>query len=53
MSRIIFYLKCDHCGKEYDNLFISFGHPENDFVYEWKCEECGGINEYLVKALPY
>ena len=51
MSRIITYLKCEKCGKEYDNIYYSFGHPEEDFTWNWKCE-CNHINKELIKALP-
>ena len=51
MSRIVTFLKCDHCEKEYDT-YISFGHPNEDFVWSWQCKECSGVNDYLVKALP-
>lgn len=32
MSRIITYLKCDKCGKEYKNIYISLGYPDKDFI---------------------
>lgn len=51
MSRIITHEKCDKCGKEY-NTYISFGHPDKDFTWKWKCDECGHINERLIKAMP-
>lgn len=51
MSRIITYEKCDKCGKEYKDIYISFGHPDEDFTWKWKCE-CGFKNERLIKALP-
>ena len=50
MSRIITYLKCDKCGKE-RNIYISFGHPDEDFTWNWKCE-CGHVNEKLIEAMP-
>lgn len=53
MSRIIFYEKCDKCGKEYTDFYISFGHPEKDVIWRWECEECGAVNERLIKALPW
>lgn len=52
MSRIITNFKCDHCGKEY-NTYISFGHPDNDFVWKWKCDKCNKVNKYLVEAMPH
>ena len=53
MSQIIRYLKCPHCGKEYDDIYISFGHPVEDFIWKWECKECHNVNEYLVGALPW
>lgn len=50
MSQIITYLKCDHCGKEYKDIYVSFGHPEKDFVWKWKCDSCKHVNEKLIKA---
>ena len=52
MSRIITYEKCDKCGKEYKDIYISFGHPYEDFTWKWECE-CGFKNERLIKALPW
>lgn len=51
MSRIITYEKCDKCGKEYENFYISFGHPNEDFTWKWKCD-CGYENERLIEAMP-
>ena len=45
MSQIITYLKCDHCGKEYKDIYVSFGHPEKDLVWKWKCDSCKHVNE--------
>ena len=42
--------KCDHCKKEYKNFHISFGHPDHDITWKWKCHNCGSINERLIKA---
>lgn len=50
LSQIITYLKCDHCGKEYKDIYVSFGHPEKDLVWKWKCDKCLYINERLIKA---
>ena len=50
MSRIITHEKCDHCKKEYKNFHISFGHPDHDITWKWKCGKCGSINERLIKA---
>lgn len=51
MSRIITYEKCDKCAKEYKNIYISFGHPDQDF--EWKCKcECGFENKRIIEKLP-
>ena len=50
MSRIITHEKCDTCKKEYKNFYISFGHPDHDIRWIWKCDKCGCINERLIKA---
>lgn len=50
MSRIITHEKCDRCKKEYKNFHISFGHPDHDITWKWKCDKCGYINERLIKA---
>ena len=50
MSRIITHEKCDCCGKEFKNFYISFGHPDHDITWKWKCHKCGSINERLIKA---
>lgn len=50
MSRIITHEKCDCCKKEYKNFHISFGHPDHDITWKWKCDKCGSINERLIKA---
>lgn len=52
MSRIIYSLKCKYCEAEVKNIYISFGHPNTDFIWEWKCKECGKINEELIEKLP-
>ena len=51
MSRIFTEWKCKKC-KHIINKYVSFGHPDNDFVYKWQCEKCGHINELKVKAWP-
>lgn len=51
MSRICTQWKCEKCGKEF-HTYVSFGHPEKDFVYKWQCGECNHVNEFLVKAMP-
>lgn len=51
MSRIVTRRKCDNCGYEKD-VYISFGHPDHDINYDWKCEKCGYINHRVAKALP-
>lgn len=50
MSRIITSLTCEKCGKQYDR-YISFGHPDKDFDWQWKCQ-CEHINTLHIKALP-
>jgi formate dehydrogenase maturation protein FdhE len=52
VSQIITYLKCDHCGKEYKDIYVSFGHPEKDLVWKWECDSCKHVNEKLIKAWP-
>ena len=52
MSRIITHEKCDNCGKEFKDFYRSFGHPDHDITWKWKCDECGYTNERLIKALP-
>lgn len=52
MSRIITSLKCAHCQSERKNLYISFGHPEHDFDWEWTCQKCGNQNVEKIAALP-
>jgi len=47
MSQIIEHWECNHCGHEF-NQYVSFGHPEETFIYKWKCSECNGINELKV-----
>lgn len=51
LSRIIRSVKCKNCGKQYNDFYRSFGHPDEDFVWEWICE-CGHINKKLIKAWP-
>jgi hypothetical protein len=50
MSNIINYLKCEHCGKEFKDIYISFGHNEYCFDYIWKCGHCEKKNVYKVKS---
>lgn len=49
MSLIIRKWTCEECGAEFDQ-YVSFGHPDEDFDYKWKCSKCGHINTYHVKA---
>lgn len=51
MSRIFTEWKCDNCESEF-HQYISFGHPDEDFDFEWQCDECGYVNVLHVKALP-
>ena len=51
MSRIFKEWKCVHCGTSFQ-YYVSFGHPDDDFIFKWKCRECGKANELLVKAMP-
>ena len=52
MSHIITKLKCEHCGQEINDIYISLGHPEKDFVWRWKCGKCMQINSRYVKSWP-
>jgi len=52
MSRIFNELQCEHCRKEFKDLWISFGHPKKDLKFPWTCKECGASNVLLVKAMP-
>ncbi len=51
MSHIIRKLTCKHCQEEYEDLLISFGHPEEPFEWEWRCEECRGLNKEQIPKL--
>ena len=50
MSVIITEWKCEKCSKEFYK-YISFGHPDKDFDFEWKCGECGHINIRHIHSL--
>lgn len=52
MSRIIRHIKCDNCGWEKD-VYISFGEPDHDIDFQWKCEECECMNHVPIKAWPW
>jgi len=59
MSRIVTFLKCEKCETEYKDIYISFGHLDEDVYWQWQCnryvvdtENVGYVNELLVKALP-
>lgn len=52
MSIIITHLQCEHCEYEYKDIYISFGHPDEEFDWDWKCQECGEVNTYHVGAWP-
>ena len=51
MSRIYKKWICDNCKTEIE-YYISFGHPDEDFDYKWKCGECGHVNTLHVPAMP-
>lgn len=51
MSKIIHYLKCKECGKEYKDIYISFGHPDESFDWKWKCDNCEHINTVRIIGL--
>lgn len=51
MSRIFTEWKCDNCASEF-HQYVSFGHPDEDFDYKWKCGKCGHINTLHVEAMP-
>ena len=44
MSHIITYLKCEKCNHELNNIYISLGHPEKNFIWKWECPKCNHIN---------
>lgn len=50
MSRIITHEKCDCCDKEFKDFYKSFGHPDHDITWKWKCDNCGCVNKRLIKA---
>ena len=52
MSQIVTKWICDNCKDEY-NKYVSFGYPDRDFDYQWKCKNCGYVNTLRVKALEY
>lgn len=52
MSRIYTEWKCEHCGYTI-HKYISFGHPDEDFDFKWKCGNCKHINVLHVKAMPH
>jgi len=52
MSRIVTEFKCEHC-KEIIKAYVSFGHPEKDFIYTWICGKCRGENKMKIKAMPH
>ena len=51
MSKIITHIKCDNCRCEKD-VYISFGHPDHDINYDWRCEKCGCVNHRVIKSWP-
>lgn len=52
MSRIFMELACNNCNKTQEDMYISFGHPDNEFTAIWKCRYCGAENELFVEAYP-
>ena len=52
MSRIYTKWKCKKCKHKFSK-YVSFGHPDKDFVFEWVCGHCGYINKLKVKAMPH
>ena len=42
--------KCENCGHK-AREYISFGHPDGDFDFKWKCEKCEHINVLHVRAV--
>lgn len=52
MSMIIRQWKCEECGAEYSR-YISFGYPEEDFDYKWKCNKCKHVNVTRIMAMPF
>lgn len=51
MSRIIPFWKCEKCNYEFYQ-YVSFGHPDEDFIFKWVCPECKSTNELKVEAFP-
>lgn len=49
MSRIICFWKCTKCDSEF-HQYVSFGHPDKDFIFKWVCPECKSTNELKVEA---
>jgi len=40
MSFIVRSLTCVYCNYKFDNLYISFGHPDKSFDWKWLCDAC-------------
>lgn len=53
MSYRIYELTCKHCHKHYDNLYISFGHPKESFVWQWMCENCLKVNQKNIPSYNF
>ena len=51
MSVIITEWKCENCKKEL-HKYITFGHPDKEFDFEWECGECGHMNIRNIPAMP-
>ena len=47
MSIIVRHWECYNCHSKFER-YVSFGHPDEDFDFKWKCEKCGRVNVYHV-----
>jgi len=52
MSQIYMNRKCKHCNEMVNDSYISFGHPNVAFIWNWKCDKCEGVNEVLTYSMP-
>ena len=50
MSHIVRNITCRNCGSNYDNLYMSFGHPSESFCWQWECPCCKEMNKEVVIA---
>ena len=52
MSNIYTHFKCEHCGHEPKENYVSFGHNEKAFDWTYICTECNGENTIHVQPCP-